>query len=89
LNDADEGKCRIWDTFCKACYVYNSGLICFLFIAGEPLTGQRMFESNEEEDADWQVSALAVGSWEKLKLICSCTAACSPRDPTFSCMLLS
>jgi len=53
------------------------------------LTGQCMFESDEEEDADWQVSALAVGSWEKLKLICSCTSACSPQDPTFSCMLLS
>ena len=48
-----------------------------LFIAGQPMTGQRMFESDEEEDADWQVSALAGGSWEKLKLICSCAAAYS------------
>jgi hypothetical protein len=30
-----------------------------LFIAGEPMTGQRMFQSDEEEGADWQVSALA------------------------------
>jgi len=48
-----------------------------LFIAGQPMTGQRMFESYEEEDADWQVSALSGGSWEKLKLICSCAAAYS------------
>jgi hypothetical protein len=31
-----------------------------LFNAGQPMTGQRMFES--DEDDDWQVSALAVGS---------------------------
>ena len=48
-----------------------------LFIAGQPMTGQRMFESDEEEDADWQVSALAGGSWEKLKLICSCASTYS------------
>jgi hypothetical protein len=30
-----------------------------LFIAGEPMTGQRMFQSDEEEGADWQVSSLA------------------------------
>jgi hypothetical protein len=29
-----------------------------LFIAGEPMTGQRMFQSDEEEGADWQVSSL-------------------------------
>ena len=29
-----------------------------LFIAGQPMTGQRMFESDEEEDADWQVILL-------------------------------
>jgi hypothetical protein len=33
-----------------------------LFIAGEPMTGQRMFQSDEEEGADWQVSALD-GLW--------------------------
>jgi hypothetical protein len=31
-----------------------------LFIAGEPMTGQRMFQSDEEEGADWQVSALPI-----------------------------
>jgi hypothetical protein len=31
-----------------------------LFIAGEPMTGQHMFQSEEEEGADWQVSALPV-----------------------------
>ena len=34
-----------------------------LFNVGEPMTGHRMFESDEEVD-DWQVSALAVGSLE-------------------------
>jgi hypothetical protein len=43
-----------------------------LFNAGQPMTGHRMFESDEEVD-DWQVSALAVGSLEMLKLICSYT----------------
>jgi hypothetical protein len=41
------------DTYCKAGYVYNNGLICLsCFIAGEPMTGRRMFESDEEEDVD-------------------------------------
>jgi hypothetical protein len=50
-----------------------------LFNAGQPMTGHRMFESDEEVD-DWQVSALAVGSLEMLKLICSCTTAYSEID---------
>ena len=36
-----------------------------LFSAGQPMTGHRMFESDEEVD-DWQVCALAVGSLEIL-----------------------
>ena len=37
--------------YCKAGIVYNSGLNMFvLFNAGQPMTGQRMFESDEEDD---------------------------------------
>jgi hypothetical protein len=31
-----------------------------LFIVGEPMTGQHMFQSDEEEGADRQVSALPI-----------------------------
>ena len=28
FNDAEEGNCHILDKYCKANFIYNSGLIC-------------------------------------------------------------
>ena len=50
FNDAEEGNCHILDKYCKGNFIYNSGLMFVLFNAGQPMTGQRMFESDEEDD---------------------------------------